>query len=56
MRFLLGWRRWREPRGAAASEYALVLALVLIAAVAALTTLGEALVERLNALIEVIKP
>ena len=46
-----GWRRMREERGAATAEYALILALVVVVLIGTLTTLGDALTDKLGDII-----
>ena len=42
------WRKLREKKGQSLVEYALILALVAIVVIAALTTLGEEVGNRMN--------
>ena len=49
------WAWLRHPSGAATTEYALLLALVIIILIGTLTALGDALREKLQMIIEKIR-
>ena len=46
MRLILGW--WRDTRGATAIEYGLIAALIAVAAITAMSSLGKKLGNTFN--------